>query len=93
MHIDAMDLKTGYIKTNTDEIWFDIPAPEKGNELVPFFCFQTLTEIKDSDGTHRVYTTRWMAVGLLTYFLKNKPFQDRILRENQTHATLYFNTR
>jgi len=84
-----MDLKTGFVKTSADEPWFDIP--DFGGQRVPFFVFQTLTEIKDSDGMNRIYTTRWMATGLLTYFLKNKSFQDKILRENQAHAVLYFN--
>lgn len=58
------------------------------------FYFQTRTIIPIAGGKPvAVRSTRAMALGLLKYFIANRPFQDRILRENEAHALRHFTNR
>lgn len=63
-----------------------LPKNGKGE----FFYFQTRTEFTTATGKVAIRTTRRMAIGLLPLFLSNKQFQDRVLKQNESHAKGFF---
>jgi hypothetical protein len=92
-----MDLKTSFVTDDDGHIAIEEPFDDDIDDDARFFYFQTRTEMTFGEGdtakTIAVRTSRKMAFGLLTYFLGNKTFQDLILRQNQAHATQFFNQR
>ncbi len=88
-----MVLTTEFIKDDQDRI--QLSEPVHGLIVSDrHFYFQTRTVISlPEDRKICVRSTRAMALGLLTYFLSNRPLQDLILKQNEAHAIDHFNTR
>lgn len=94
-----MVINTSFVKTPDEQIaverfYSKIALACKRRKKISheFFFFQAITAIEPAAGEHAILirTSRRLSAGLLSYFLTNKDFQEKLLKECQRHAINFF---